>query len=80
MTTSSGARGVTSERYYLQSSPEGALFLLFGEGTFADPATFVDVEGNAFDRWFVEGIMDLTGFNMLEFGGDTAEFLGEWKP
>lgn len=73
-------QGVTAERYFIQSSPDGGLFLVSGEGSFADPATFLDPEGNPFDRWFIETIETLSGVNMLEIGGETAEFLGEWKP
>jgi hypothetical protein len=73
-------QGVTAERYYFQPSPGGGLFIVIGEGTFADPATFLDPEGNAFDRWFIETIEALSGINMLELGGETAEFLGAWSP
>ena len=73
-------QGVTRESYYLQSSPEGDLMLVTGEGTFTPPRQFLDVAGNPFDRWFIEQIQNVTGINMLELSDEMPEQLGEWRP
>ena len=73
-------QGVTGERYYLQSSPEGDLIIVTGEGTFTPPSQFLDVAGNPFDRWFIEQIQDFTGINMLELPEEMPELVGEWRP
>jgi hypothetical protein len=73
-------QGVTSERYYLQSSPEGDQVIVTGEGTFTPPSQFLDVAGNPFDRWFIDQIQDFTGINMLELPEEMPELVGEWRP
>jgi hypothetical protein len=73
-------QGVTHESYYLQSSPEGDLVIVTGEGTFTPPSQFLDVAGNPFDRWFIDQIQDINGINMLEMPEEMPELIGEWRP
>jgi hypothetical protein len=73
-------QGVTRESYYLQSSPEGDLVIVTGEGTFAPLSQVLNVEGNPFDRWFIEQVQDVTGINVLDLGDEMPEQLGEWRP
>ena len=73
-------QGVTSERYYLQSSPEGDLIIVTGEGTFTPLSQVLDVAGNPFDRWFIDQTQDFTGISMLELPDEMPEQLGEWRP
>ena len=73
-------QGVTRESYYLQSNPEGDQMVVTGEGTFTPLSQFLDVEGNPFDRWFIEQVQDFTGINMLELPDEMPELLGEWRP
>ena len=73
-------QGVTQERYYLQSSPEGDLAIVTGEGTFTPLSQILDVAGNPFDRWFIDQVQDVTGINMLELPEELPELVGEWRP
>ena len=73
-------QGVTRESYFLQSSPEGDLMIVTGEGTFTPPNQFLDPDHIPFDRWFLDQIQDNTGINLLEMSDELPEFLGEWRP
>ena len=73
-------QGVTQERYYLQTSPEGDLVIVTGEGTFTPLSQVLDVTGNPFDRWFIDQLQEVTGINMLELPEEMPELVGEWRP
>jgi hypothetical protein len=73
-------QGVTRERYFLQHDPDGDLFIVTGEGTFAPVAEWIDPEGIPIDRWFIEQVHNVTGVNVRELGDEQPEFLGEWQP
>jgi hypothetical protein len=69
---------VNREWYFLQSSPEGDMMILFGDGEWIPPDQVMDPGNNEFDRWFREQFRELTGYDILEFGGKPPESLGEW--
>ena len=73
-------QGVTHERYFLQSGPDGDLVIVTGEGTFSSPNQFLDPDQIPFDRWFLDQIQETTGVNLLELGDELPELLGEWQP
>jgi hypothetical protein len=73
--------GVEEERYFLQQSPEGDLVIVAGGGgaAAANLAEVLAPDENAFDRWFVDQLQDVTGVDFSEFPTDPPELLGEWK-
>ncbi len=73
-------QGVTQERYFLQTAPEGDLMIVTGEGTFSPVSAWLDPEGIPFDRWFAERFRDFTGVDLRELGDELPEFLGDWRP
>jgi hypothetical protein len=74
--------GVEEERYFLQQSPEGDLVIVAGSGGAAATslAGVLAPDENAFDRWFVDRMQDLTGVDLRDLPSDPPELLGEWKP
>jgi len=73
-------QGVTRESYFLQSSPDGDLVIVTGEGTFSAPSQFLDPDRIPFDRWFIDQVQENTGINLLELPDELPELLGEWRP
>lgn len=73
-------QGVTRESYFLQTSPEGDMVIVTGEGTFRPVSEWIDLEGNPFDRWFADQMLEATGVDVSELGGEMPEHLGDWRP
>ena len=72
-------QGVTRESYFLQSSPDGDMLIVTGEGTFAPVSEWLDPDGIPFDRWFAEQMLENTGLDVRELGGELPEHLGDWR-
>ena len=71
-------QGVVQETYVLQESPDGDMIIVFGEGEWIAPAQILDLS-RPFDKFLREQVMEISGIDIMEFGGEAPEVLGEWR-
>jgi hypothetical protein len=69
---------VTAEYYFLQSSPDGDMMVVYGEGNWRAPDEVLDPQSNEFDAWFLNQVQDINGFDIMQIGTAPSELLGEW--
>jgi hypothetical protein len=69
---------VTAEYYFLQSSPDGDMMIVYGEGNWRAPDEVLHPDSNEFDSWFLDQIQEINGFDIMQVGGEPSELVGEW--
>jgi hypothetical protein len=72
--------GSDRERYFVQTSPQGDMMLLYGDGNWRAPENVLDLDRNPFDQWFRDQMLEITGIDVTEFLGEPSEMIGEWHP
>ena len=70
--------GATNEQYFIQSTPEGDLLIVVGEGAWTPPRQVMDPENNPFDRWYLEQVLAIYGIHLMEVD-ETAKLAMEWS-
>jgi hypothetical protein len=74
--------GVSMERVYLQSNPDGSkLFVIYVEaaGDTADVAGTFATSGSGFDQWFLDVNQEITGIDFRQpAAGGGAEHIASW--
>jgi hypothetical protein len=74
--------GVSAEYMHLMPTPEGDMVIVYGVSAGDEPpkagAEFIDT-GVAFDRWFRQQVLEITGIDVLEVGGDPSDALVAWQ-
>src|SRR5262245_37919419 len=71
-------QGVRNERYYLQTGPDGDVFIIVGEGDLKPVAEIFD-STHPFDRWFREQNQSILGYDVAQIGAELSERMGEWS-
>ena len=70
---------ITEERYFLQHTATGDVLIVTGTGSGSQPADYLQVDAEPFDRWFVDTVEAITGESLLDNTSE-PELMGEWTP